>query len=116
MLRPLGDKVLVRRDEAEKETSGGILLPDSASEKPKRGTVLAAGPGKKDENGNLLPMQTSIGDRVLFHRYGGAEVVLDGQEFLILPESEILCVLEEVCAGEKNMNASKENAQRALEE
>lgn len=92
-VRPLGDKVLVKRVEAESKTAGGIVLPDTAKEKPKRGIVQAVGDGKLLENGERSKMQVSKGEEVLFSSYAGTEIKIDGEEFLIIDESEILAVL-----------------------
>ncbi len=92
-VRPLGDKVLVKRVEAESKTAGGIVLPDTAKEKPKRGIVQAVGDGKLLENGDRSKMQVNKGDEVLFSSYAGTEIKIDGEEFLIVEEGEILAVL-----------------------
>jgi len=92
-VRPLGDKVLVKRVEAESKTAGGIVLPDTAKEKPKRGVVQAVGDGKLLENGQRSKLQVTKGDEVLFSSYAGTEIKIDGEEFLIVDESEILAVL-----------------------
>ncbi len=92
-VRPLGDKVLVKRVEAESKTAGGIVLPDTAKEKPKRGIVQAVGDGKLLENGERSKMQVDKGDEVLFSSSAGTEVKIDGEEFLIIDENEILAVL-----------------------
>ena len=92
-VRPLGDKVLVKRGEAESKTAGGIVLPDTAKEKPKRGVVQAVGDGKLLENGQRSKLQVAKGDEVLFSSYAGTEIKIDGEEFLIVDESEILAVL-----------------------
>jgi chaperonin GroES len=92
-VRPLGDKVLIKRLEAESKTAGGIVLPDTAKEKPKRGTVQAVGDGKLLDNGDRSKMQVSKGDEVLFSSYAGTEIKIDGEEFLIVEEGEILAVL-----------------------
>jgi chaperonin GroES len=91
-VKPLGNRVLVQRSKAQ-TSKGGILLPDSAQEKPKEGTILAAGPGKTDENGNKVHMYLKEGDRVLFSSYAGTEVKIDDEEMLILSEDDILGVL-----------------------
>lgn len=93
-IRPLHDRVVVRRLEEESTTTGGIVLPDSASEKPSRGEVLAAGPGKVLENGDTRPLDVKVGDKVIFGQYGGSTVKIDREELLILSESEIFGVLE----------------------
>ena len=93
-IRPLGDKVLVKRLEAEETTAGGIVLPDSAKEKPKRGTILSVGDGKLLESGERKALQVKAGDQVLFTSYAGTEVKVDGDEMLIMDESDILAVLD----------------------
>ena len=92
-LRPLDDRVVVQPSEAEETTAGGIVLPDSAREKPQRGTVVAVGPGKLLDNGNRGELSVSVGDVVIYGRYGGSEVEVDGQEMKILRESDILAKL-----------------------
>jgi len=94
--RPLGDRVLVRRVEEEAKTKGGIIIPDTAKEKPQEGEVLAVGPGARDESGKLQPLDVSVGDRILFGKWSGTEVKLDGEDLLIMKESDILGVLEPV--------------------
>jgi chaperonin GroES len=91
---PLNDKIVVKRLEAEDKTAGGILLPDSAKEKPKQGKVLSLGEGRRLDNGKRSPFQVKEGDRVLFTSYAGSEVTIDGQEHLIMTEDDILAVLE----------------------
>ncbi len=91
---PLNDKIVVKRLEAEDKTAGGILLPDSAKEKPKQGKVLSLGEGRRLESGKRSPFQVKEGDRVLFTSYAGSEVTIDGQEHLIMTEDDILAVLE----------------------
>jgi chaperonin GroES len=92
--RPLGDRVLVRRVEEEEKTKGGIIIPDTAKEKPQEGEVLAVGPGGRDDAGKLVPMDVKVGDRILFGKWSGTEVKLDGEDLLIMKESDILGVLE----------------------
>ena len=92
--RPLHDRVLVRRVEAEEKTAGGIIIPDTAKEKPQEGEVLAVGAGVRDENGKLTPLDVKEGDRILFGKWSGTEVRLDGEDLLIMKESDILGVLE----------------------
>ncbi len=91
-LRPLADRVIIKKLEAEEKTPGGIVLPDTAKEKPQNGEVLAVGPGKVDEKGNRQPMELKVGDKVLFAKYSGTEVKIDGVEYLILAERDILAV------------------------
>lgn len=93
-LEPIGDNVIVKRLDAEEKTSGGILLPDSAREKPKQGRVLSVGDGRLLKNGNRVPNSVREGDRVLFGAYAGTEVVVDKQELLIMSEEEILAILD----------------------
>ncbi len=94
-IRPLGDKVLVERLEAENKTAGGIVLPDTAKEKPQRGKVISTGKGKTLEDGTIKEMQVKKGDRVLFTSYAGSEVKIDGKEYLIMEESDIMAVIED---------------------
>ncbi len=99
--RPLGDRVLVRRVEEEEKTKGGIIIPDTAKEKPQEGEVLAVGPGARDETGKIQPLDVKTGDRILFGKWSGTEVKLDGEDLLIMKESDILGVLEEKSAKKK---------------
>ncbi len=92
--RPLHDRVLVRRIEEEDRTAAGIIIPDTAKEKPMQGEVLAVGPGKRDESGKIVPLDIRVGDRVLFGKWSGTEVRIDGEDLLILKESDILGILE----------------------
>ena len=91
--RPLHDRVVVKRVEAEVKSKGGIIIPDTAKEKPQQGEVVAVGPGGRDENGKLIPMDLKAGDRVLFGKWSGTEVKLDGEELLIMKESDIMGVI-----------------------
>ena len=93
-LRPLHDKVVVERQEEEKTSAGGIILSGSATEKPSQGKVIAVGPGKKNDAGDAMPVGVNAGDTVIFGQYGGSEVKIDGQEYLILGESDIFGVIE----------------------
>ena len=90
---PLHDKVLVKRTEEEEKSAGGIVLPGSATEKPSQGEVVAVGPGKKSENGDVSPVGVAVGDTVIFGQYGGNEIKIDGEEYLILSESDIIGVV-----------------------
>ena len=90
---PLHDKVLVKRTEEEEKSAGGIVLPGSATEKPSQGEVIAVGPGKKSENGDVSPVGVAVGDMVIFGQYGGNEIKIDGDEYLILSESDIFGVV-----------------------
>ena len=100
--RPLHDRVLVRRVEADEKTAGGIIIPDTAKEKPQQGKIIAVGPGGRDENGKLIPMDVKAGDHVLFCKWSGTEVKIDGHDYLIMKESDIMGVLEEGAAKKKD--------------
>ncbi len=91
--RPLHDRVVVRRVESEAKTAGGIIIPDTAKEKPQEGEVIAVGPGGRDENGKLTPLDVKSGDRVLFGKWSGTEVKLDGEDVLIMKESDIMGII-----------------------
>ncbi len=93
-LRPLGDKILVKRDEAESKTKSGIVLPDAAKEKPKRGKIVSLGEGKRLDNGERAPWNVRKGDQVIFTSYAGTEIKIDGEELLIMSEDDILAVVE----------------------
>jgi chaperonin GroES len=93
--RPLHDRVVVRRIDAEQKTAGGIIVPDTAQEKPQQGEVIAVGPGARDEQGKLAPLDVKAGDVVLFGKWSGTEVKIDGEELLIMKESDIMGVLEQ---------------------
>ena len=99
--RPLHDRVVVKRIDAEEKTAVGIIIPDTAKEKPSQGEVLAVGPGGRDESGKLIPIDVKPGDRVLFGKWSGTEVKLDGVEFLIMKESDIMGVIDEPVAKKK---------------
>jgi chaperonin GroES len=99
--RPLHDRVVVKRIEAEEKTAGGIIIPDTAREKPQQGEVIAVGPGGRDETGKLIPIDIQTGDRVLFGKWSGTEVKIDGIEYLIMKESDIMGALVEAGAGRK---------------
>ena len=99
--RPLHDRVVVKRIEEEQKTKGGIIIPDTAKEKPMQGEILAVGPGARNEKGDLIPLGVQVGDRVLFGKWPGTEVKLDGDELLIMKESDIMGVLEESNAQDK---------------
>ena len=92
-IRPLGDRVLVKRVEEEEMTKGGLYIPDTAKEKPSQGEVVAVGPGKLSDEGTRLEMDVSVGNKVLYGKYSGTDVTLDGQEYLILRESDILAIV-----------------------
>ena len=92
--RPLHDRVVVRRLDAEEKTKGGIIIPDTAKEKPQEGEVVAAGPGARDESGKLVPLDVKAGDRILFGKWSGTEVKIDGEELLIMKESDVMGVVE----------------------
>mgnify|MGYP001243301630 CR=1 FL=1 len=99
--RPLHDRILVRRIEADEKTAGGIIIPDTAKEKPQEGEVIAVGPGARDDSGKLVELDVRVGDRILFGKWSGTEVRLDGEELLIMKESDILGVLEGAAKGKK---------------
>ena len=94
--RPLHDRVVVKRIEAEEKSAGGIIIPDTAKEKPQQGEVLAAGPGKRDETGKLIPPDVKAGDQILFGKWSGTEVKIDGEDLLIMKEDDIMGVVEGV--------------------
>ena len=99
--RPLHDRVVVRRIEEDTKTAGGIIIPDTAKEKPQQGEVVAVGPGGRDEAGKLIPVDVKAGDRVLFGKWSGTEVKIDGEDLLIMKESDIMGVLEETASKRK---------------
>jgi chaperonin GroES len=99
--RPLHDRVVVTRIDAEGKTAGGIIIPDTAKEKPTEGEVVAVGPGGRDESGKLIPIDLGAGDRVLFGKWSGTEVKIDGVEYLIMKESDIMGVIEQTSARKK---------------
>ena len=99
--RPLHDRVLIRRVEAAEKTAGGIIIPDTAQEKPSQGEIIAVGPGGRDEAGKLIPIDLNVGDRVLFGKWSGTEVKIEGQELLIMKESDIMGVLQETVTKKK---------------
>jgi chaperonin GroES len=94
--RPLHDRVLVRRIEADEKTAGGIIIPDTAKEKPQEGEIVAAGPGGRNEKGELMPLELKPGDRILFGKWSGTEVKIDGEDLLIMKESDVLGVIEQL--------------------
>ena len=99
--RPLHDRVVVRRIDAEEKTKGGIIIPDTVKEKPQEGEIIAVGSGARDEAGKLIPLDVKAGDRVLFGKWSGTEVKLDGEDLLIMKESDIMGVIEQVPAVSK---------------
>ena len=99
--RPLHDRVLVRRIEAEEKTAGGIIIPDTAKEKPMEGEVIAVGPGARNEKGELFPLDVKAGDRILFGKWSGSEVRMDGKDLLIMKESDVMGIVETAKAGRK---------------
>ncbi|MFI5003106.1 MAG: co-chaperone GroES [Reyranellales bacterium] len=99
--RPLHDRVVVRRIESDDRTAGGIIIPDTAKEKPQEGEVIAVGPGARDEGGKLIPLDVKAGDRILFGKWSGTEVKIDGQEYLIMKESDVMGIVEGRAAGKK---------------
>jgi chaperonin GroES len=99
--RPLHDRVVVKRLDAEEKSAGGIIIPDAAREKPSQGEVIAVGPGGRDEAGKLVPLDVQVGNRVLFGKWSGTEVKIDGVDYLIMKESDIMGVLEEATTKKK---------------
>ena len=99
--RPLHDRVVVRRIEAEEKSAGGIIIPDTAKEKPSQGEVIAVGPGGRDETGKLIPIDVRESDRVLFGKWSGTEVKIDGQELLIMKESDIMGIIDQPVSKKK---------------
>src|SRR6266576_1397346 len=99
--RPLHDRVVVKRIDAEEKSAGGIIIPDTVKEKPSQGEIVAVGPGGRDEAGKLIPIDLKVGERVLFGKWSGTEVKIDGQDLLIMKESDVMGVLEETAAKTK---------------
>ena len=99
--RPLHDRILVRRIEADEKTAGGIIIPDTAKEKPQEGEVIAVGPGARDESGKLVELDVKVGDRILFGKWSGTEVRISGEELLIMKEGDVMGVIEETAAVKK---------------
>ncbi|HZT25294.1 MAG TPA: co-chaperone GroES [Pseudolabrys sp.] len=99
--RPLHDRVVVRRVESEERTAGGIIIPDTAKEKPSQGEIVAVGPGGRDESGKLIPIDLKVGDTILFGKWSGTEVKIDGEELLIMKESDVMGVIEGGAAAKK---------------
>ena len=109
--RPLHDRVVIRRIEEEEKTKGGIIIPDTAKEKPQEGEVIAAGPGARDESGKLVPLDLRAGDRVLFGKWSGTEVKIDGEDLLIMKESDVMGVIEVASTPKKEgASATKKKA------
>jgi chaperonin GroES len=103
--RPLHDRVLVRRLEGEEKTAGGIIIPDTAKEKPMEGEVVAVGPGARSEDGKLHPLDVKVGDRILFGKWSGTEVKIEGTEYLILKESDVMGVIDGTATGSRKKAA-----------
>jgi len=99
--RPLHDRVVVKRIDAEEKSKGGIIIPDTAQEKPSQGEIIAIGPGGRDEAGKLIPIDVRVGDTILFGKWSGTEVKIDGTDYLIMKESDIMGVIEETVAKKK---------------
>jgi len=99
--RPLHDRILVRRVEVDEKTAGGIIIPDTAKEKPQEGEVIAVGPGGRDEAGKLVPLDVKAGDRILFGKWSGTEIKLDGEDLLIMKESDVMGVIEKTSTLKK---------------
>ncbi len=94
-IKPLGDRVLVEPAKPEEKVEGGIIIPDTAKEKPQQGKVIAVGPGKRDDSGKLIPMDVNVGDRILYGKYAGNEIKIDGKEYAIMDQSDIYGIIEE---------------------
>ncbi len=92
-IKPLADRIVIKPEVAEEKTKGGIILPDTAKEKPVIGTVVAVGPGKKTDDGKIIPMDVKVGDKVLYGKYSGTEVTIDGEEYLIMRESDLFAIV-----------------------
>ena len=92
-INPLGDRIVIKPMEAEEKTKGGIILPDTAKEKPVEGSIVAAGPGRKSDDGKVVEMEVKVGDKVLYGKYSGTEVTIDGEEYLIMKESDIFAIV-----------------------
>ena len=107
--RPLQDRVLVRRVEQEEKTAGGIIIPDTAKEKPMEGEVVAVGPGARSEDGKIHPLDVKAGDRVLFGKWSGTEIKLDGEELMIMKESDLLGVIDGQCRRQAQSRIEKES-------
>ena len=105
--RPLHDRVVVRRVDAEEKTAGGIIIPDTAKEKPQQGEVLAVGPGKRDDTGKLIPLDVKAGDQILFGKWSGTEVKVDGEDLLIMKEDDIMGVVEGAAQSKTSGSASR---------
>jgi chaperonin GroES len=105
--RPLHDRVVVKRVDAEEKTKGGIIIPDTAKEKPQEGEVIAVGPGGRDESGKLIPLDLKAGDRILFGKWSGTEIKLDGEDLLIMKESDVMGVVESRAAETRAAPARK---------
>ncbi len=103
--RPLHDRVLVRRIEEEEKTAGGIIIPDTAKEKPMEGEILAVGPGARNEQGELTPLDVKTGDRILFGKWSGTEVTMDGQELIIMKESDVMGIIQDTGSKPKKKAA-----------
>jgi chaperonin GroES len=102
-LRPLHDRVIVKRIDSETKTASGIVIPDNAAEKPDQGEVLAVGPGRKNDDGKIIPLNVAVGDRVLFGKYSGQTVKVEGDELLVMKEDDLFAVIEGVPAGLKKV-------------
>jgi chaperonin GroES len=103
--RPLRDRVVVRRIDSESKSKGGIIIPDTAQEKPQEGEVVSVGPGARNEKGDIVPLEVKAGDRILFGKWSGNEVKLDGEDLLIMNESDIMAVLEDTASSSKRKAA-----------
>lgn len=100
-IRPLGDRIVVERLEQEQKSAGGIIIPDTAKEKPKQGRVLAVGPGARDDKGGRAPVDVQVGDTILFTQWAGNEIKIDGVEYLVMKESDVIGIIDDANAGKK---------------
>ena len=112
--RPLHDRVVVKRIDAEEKTAGGIIIPDTAKEKPQQGEIIAVGPGGRDESGKLIPIDVKVGDRVLFGKWSGTEVKVDGEDLLIMKEDDIMGVVEGATASKSSGSLRRAGAIAAV--
>ncbi|MFO1241893.1 MAG: co-chaperone GroES [Rickettsiales bacterium] len=99
--RPLGDRVVVKRSDAEQKTASGIIIPDTAQDKPQQGEIIAVGAGARDDSGKIVPLEVKVGDQVLFGKWSGTEIKLEGQEYLVMKESDIIGIVDASSSGKK---------------
>lgn len=99
--RPLGDRVVVKRSDAEQKTASGIIIPDTAQDKPQQGEIIAVGAGARDDSGKIVPLEVKVGDQILFGKWSGTEIKLEGQEYLVMKESDIIGIVDASASGKK---------------